>query len=194
MSSAAENLPVSPGPSDAALVVLARAGEAWASEALYRRHARSIFGLAWRLLGRDEDVDDLVQDSFVTAFGQLDKLAEPASFRAWVAGILVRKTGKLLRRRKLLARLGLRAAMPPPDIDSFLSPNAPGEVVVELRALYAVIDAMPPDVRAVVLLRRVEGHTLEEVAELTGTSLATVKRKLAKAEAVLRKHEGEGPS
>lgn len=191
MSSPAENLPASPGPSDAALVVMARAGEAWACEALYRRHARGIFGLAFRLLGRDEDVDDLVQDSFVTAFATLDALAEPAAFRSWVAGILVRKTRKLLRRRKLLARFGLREATAPPDIDSFLSPSAPTDVVAELRAIYAVIDSMSPDVRAVLLLRRIEGHTLEEVAELTGMSLATVKRKLAKGEAMLRTHEGE---
>src|SRR5688572_10280541 len=55
------------GPTDAALVVAARAGEDWAREALFRRHAPMVAGMAFRLLGRDEDVDDLVQDSFVEA-------------------------------------------------------------------------------------------------------------------------------
>lgn len=191
MSSVAESVPTSVGPSDAALVVAARAGEAWACEVLYRRHARGLFGLACRLLGRDADVDDLVQESFVAAFGQLDRLAEPAAFRAWLSGILVRKTYKSLRHRKLLARLGLRSAGPPPDIDELISRSAPAEVVVELKAIYAAIHRMPADVRTVLLLRRVEGHTLEEVSELSGMSLATVKRKLAKGEDVLRVHRGE---
>lgn len=192
MSSVAENLPISVGPSDAALVVAARAGEAWACEALYRRHAPRLFGLACRLLGRDADIDDLVQESFLVAFAEIDKLASPSSFRAWLSGILVRKTCKLLRRRKLLRRFGLHKAAEPAEIDEFLARNAPADVIVELRAIYAAIEQMPADVRAALLLRRVEGHTLEEVAELTGMSLATVKRKLARGEAVLRERK-EGP-
>lgn len=191
MSSLAENLPIPAGPSDAALVVAARAGEAWACEVLYRRHARGLFGLAYRLLGRDADVDDLVQESFLVAFGRLERLAEPAAFRSWLSGILVRKTCKLLRHRRLLARLGLRHPEPPADFDKLFSRSAPGEVVVELRAIYSAIHRMPTDVRTALLLRRVEGHTLEEVAELTGMSLATVKRRLAKGEAMLREERGE---
>src|SRR6266513_458158 len=61
------------GPSDAALVVAARAGEAWAQEALFRRHARMVNGLALRLIGRDADLDDLVQEAFAQALGSLDR-------------------------------------------------------------------------------------------------------------------------
>ncbi|MGH7270210.1 MAG: RNA polymerase sigma factor, partial [Polyangiaceae bacterium] len=89
-------------------MLAARAGEAWAHEALFRRHARMVNGLAFRLMGRDADVDDLVQDAFVTAFSRLQGLGDPQAFSAWLGSIVVRTAGKIIRRRVLLERLGLR--------------------------------------------------------------------------------------
>lgn len=172
-------------PSDAALLVAARASEAWAIEALYRRHAGVVYGLARRVLGNDSEVDDLVQETFIGAFATLDSLRDPSAFRTWVCGTLVRRAGKLLRRRRLLGRLGLRDPLPPPDVDSIISRSAPPDVVTEIRAVYALVDGLPTDERTALILRRIEGATLEEIAELTGCSLATVKRRLSRAGAAL---------
>ena len=78
------------GPTDAALVLAARAGEAWAREALFRRYARLALGLAYRIMPYDADIDDLVQDSFLFAFERLDKLSNPQAFQAWLSSIVVR--------------------------------------------------------------------------------------------------------
>lgn len=181
------------GPSDAALVVAARAGEAWACEVLYRRHAAVAHGLACRLMGRDAEVDDLVQDAFLVAFTTLDRLEDGPAFRSWLCGIVVRRTCKLLRRRRLLARLGLRSKEPPPSLDKLLGRSTPPDVALELRRIYAALEELPTDLRAAFLLRRVEGSTLEEVAALTGASLATVKRRIARAKELLAgKLEMEG--
>ena len=126
------------GPTDGALVVAARAGEAWAQEALFRRHTRMALGLAHRLLPRDEEVDDVVQDCFVSALKRLGSLDNPQAFAAWLGSIVVRAVGKRLRRRRLLARLGLRAPEEL-DPDAIAAPSVPGEVAVELRRVYAVI-------------------------------------------------------
>jgi RNA polymerase sigma-70 factor (ECF subfamily) len=176
------------GPSDAALVMAARAGEAWASEALFRRHAPMVNGLAYRLLGRDMDVDDLVQDSFVQALGALDALKEPQAFQSWLASIVVRTSSKLLRRRKLLNRLGLRRSGDAIDVDALVGKSVPPDAAAELRALYTVVDALPVKIRVPLLLRRVEGLSLEEIAEYTQASLATVKRRIAEGDAVLAKY------
>ena len=173
------------GPSDAALVTAARAHEAWAVQALFQRHASMMNGLAYRLLGRDSEVDDVVQDSFVQALDHLDSLKEPQAFAAWLGSIVVRTVSKLLRRRKLLTRLGLRRSDEPIDVESLVGQSAPPDAVVELRAIYAKIDLMPVDVRVPLLLRRVEGLQLEDIAERTGKSLATVKRKIAEGERLL---------
>jgi RNA polymerase sigma-70 factor (ECF subfamily) len=180
------------GPSDAALVTAARAGERWAAEALFRRHASLVNGMAYRLLGRDGDVDDVVQESFVQALDHLDSLKEPQAFASWMASIVVRTVSKLLRRRKLMTRLGLRRSDEPIDLDALVGRDVPPDAAAELRAIYAVIDAMPVKVRVPLLLRRVEGLALEEVAERTGMSLATVKRRIAEGEALLARHDGRG--
>lgn len=170
-----------PAPSDAALVVAARAGEAWACEALFRRHVGMVHGLVCRLLGSDDDGDDLLQETFIAAFASLDRLEEPAAFASWTCGIAVRRVGKLIRKRRLLRRLGLHRDTHA-EVDRVLSRTAPAEVIVQLRATYAVLERMPARLALLLLLRRVEGATLEEIAEWTGVSLATVKRRLADAE------------
>jgi len=177
------------GPTDGALVVAARAGEDWAREALFRRHASMVAGMAFRLLGRDEDVDDLVQDSFVEALRSLDRLQAPQAFASWLASIVVRTSSKVLRRRRLLTRLGLRRGEAI-DVDAVVSPSAPPDVATELRALYARIEALPARERVALVLRRVEGLGIDEIAELIGASPATVKRRIAEGEQLLAKFTG----
>lgn len=170
------------GPSDAALVVAARAGERWAHEALFRRYAPMANGMAFRLMGRDADVDDLVQDAFVVAFGRLDSLDDPQAFAAWLGSILVRTAGKVIRRRVLMEKLGLRRRGEPIDIDAVAARVAGPDVAAELRGIYKRVERLPADLRIAFLLRRVEGMELEEVARATGVSLATAKRRIAAAQ------------
>ena len=187
------------GPSDTALVVAARAGEGWAQEALYRRYARMVNGLAWRLMPGDPDVEDLVQDVFVQALDALDRLTEPAAFGSWIGSITIRTAHKRIRRKRLKVRLGL-ARREPVDVDAVVSSSAPPDVASELRALYRVLDELPAEARVALVLRRVEGMQLAEIAEHMKLSLATVKRRLeaaesklaARADVVKREGEGEG--
>jgi RNA polymerase sigma-70 factor (ECF subfamily) len=164
----------------------ARAGEAWAQEALFKRHARMALGLAHRLLPRDEDVDDVVQDCFVSALKRLGSLDNPQAFAAWLGSLVVRTVGKRLRRRRLLTRLGLRA---PEELDPdvIAAPSAPGEVAVELRRVYAVIGGLPAEARIALVLRRVDGLEVPDIARRMGLSLSTVKRRLKTAEELLER-------
>lgn len=149
-------------------------------------------GLAFRLLGRDSETDDLVQDSFVQALGALDKLNEPQAFASWLASIVVRTTSKLLRRRKLMTRFGLRRTTDPVDIDAMIGNSAPPDEAAELRAIYRIVDDLPVKLRVPFLLRRVEGMALEEIAEHTECSLATTKRRIAEAESLFQRMLGGG--
>lgn len=173
-----------PAPSDASLVESARSGEEWAREALFRRHVRLAFGLAFRLLPRDVDADDIVQDSFLYAFGHLQTLANPQAFQAWLSSIVVRTAGKRLRRRRLQQRLGL-LNHEPVDADRIVSSIAPPDVVAELRAVYSRLDRLPAEERIALVLRRVERLEIPEIAEKMRLSLSTVKRRLKAAEARL---------
>jgi RNA polymerase sigma-70 factor (ECF subfamily) len=174
-------------PSDAELVAATRAGEKWAREALCRRHAAAVLGLAHRLLGRDDEVDDLAQDAFVHALTSLDTLDDPQAFGAWMRTIVVRTAHKLVRRRVLMRRLGLARQREPLDATHIVSRDAPPDVLAELSAIYAMLDALPARERIALVLRRVEGLSHEEVAQSLGVSLSTAKRLAASSDAELER-------
>lgn len=170
---------------DAELVVAARQGQMWAKEQLYRRHVRLVVGLAHRVLPNDPEVDDLVQDSFVAAFDGLDRLESPQAFASFVASITVRGARRRIRHRRVLRRLGFRRAEPI-DTERAVSASAPPDVGAELRALYEILSELPTDARIALVLRRVEGLTIDEIAELMQLSPATVKRRIDDGEVLLR--------
>lgn len=165
----------------ARLVQEARQGQETARQALFFRYAPMANGLALRLIGRDADVDDLVQEAFLHAFARLHTLKEPEVFGTWLASVLVRTANKLLRRRRLAEALGLRRRLPV-DVDALLGNTAPADVAVQVRAVYAAIEDLPPSLRIPFLLRRVEGMELAEIASVTGKSLATIKRRIAEVD------------
>jgi RNA polymerase sigma-70 factor (ECF subfamily) len=172
--------------SDAQLVERARGGALDAKKALFLRYVPVASAIAFRLTGSDSEVEDIVQDSFIAAFDGLPKLLEPQAFRAWLAAIVTRTAIASLRRRRLLSRLGL-LRREPVRLESLIAPTAPADVVSELSAVYGMIDRLPAAERVTLILRRVEQLQLEQIAEQTGSSLATVKRRLARAEQLLEK-------
>jgi RNA polymerase sigma-70 factor (ECF subfamily) len=171
-------------PTDAVLVASALEGEASAKEALFRRHVPMVSGLAFRLLGRDAELEDVVQESFTVAFASLHKLTRPQAFASWLASIVTGTTIATIRRRRLLSRFGL-LRREPVQLETLIARTAPPDVAAELAAVYRVIDKLPTKERVVLVLRRVEELSVAEIAEQTGWSLAAVKRRLARAESML---------
>jgi RNA polymerase sigma-70 factor (ECF subfamily) len=173
--------------------VAAQAGEPWAQEALFRRYAPFVNRLAYRIFGRDDRVDDLVQESFVQALSSLDRLDDPSAFVGWLRAVVVRTAGKMLRRRRLRMRLGLERSTPV-DVDAVIARTAPPDTAAELRAVYSVLESLPTEERLALVLYRVEGFQLEDIAQQMDLSLATVKRRLKRAEeALTRAHGGLAP-
>ena len=169
---------------DAALVATAIEGSLWAKEMLYRRHVGTVSRLAYRLLARDEDVDDIVQETFMHAFEGLAKVRNPDAFRSFLLGIVVRRARRRIRKMRLLRRLGMLRAQPI-EGDTLVAADTPPDVSAELSALYNLLEELPTDARVALVLRRVEGLSMPEIAEQLGTSLSTAKRRLQQAEVLL---------
>jgi RNA polymerase sigma-70 factor, ECF subfamily len=180
-------------PPDAELVAAALGHQTWAAEALFRRYADKVNGLAARLMGRPADADDVVQDAFTQAFASLGELKDPGVFSAWITSIVIRRAHHVLRHRRLLVRLGIERHEPI-DVDALVSPAAPPDVAPDIRALYRAIERMPPKLRIPLLLQRVEGMPLRDIAEACGVSLATLKRRIVSAEALLERMLEKGGS
>ena len=166
-----------------ALVLAARDGDPRAQDALLRSHARMMFGLATRLLGRsDHEVDDLVQESMLAAVRSLARLETPQAFSSWLSAIVVRTACKVIRRRTLATRLGLRRRDAPVDVETLVSREASPDVRAELGAIFRCLERLPTRERVALVLRRVDGHSYDEIASLMETSARSAKRWVEAAE------------
>lgn len=173
--------------SDGALVLRALSGERRAEELLYRRHAAELLGTCTRLLRSKASAEDVVQDAFILAFARLSSLKEPGSFRAWIARIATRLVHRRWRRAKMRRLLGFRSA-DGPTLASIADPRLPADVRLQLADLDRALTQLDPADRMAWMLRHVEGQGLSEVAMSTGCSLATVKRRIRRADERVRAH------
>ena len=164
-------------PSDAQLVASTRTGESTAFERLYRRHAPYALALAVRVQGHAGDVEDIVHDAFLRVHDRLHELRADESFKPWLSSIVVSLVRTRLRRRRMLSVLGLTASEPV-DLDALVTGDAGPEVRAQLGQVYSILGQVPVDQRICWTLRYLEGRKLDEVARLSGCSLATAKRRI----------------
>ncbi len=171
---------------DRATLDRARRGEPDACRALVERYERLVFALLGRMLGpTDPDrVDDLAQETFLRAFRSLKRFDPDGRARlsTWISTIATRLAIDALRKRRAVVGL-------PRDIaDRAGGPR--GDVAFERaelsRRIAAALDTLPPDQRAVVVLRACDGLSYAEIAERIHCSPGTVASRLARARATLR--------
>jgi RNA polymerase sigma-70 factor (ECF subfamily) len=159
---------------DARLVVDARAGDDRAFTRLYERYARVVHGLLLARVPR-ADVDDLVQDVFLTAWRRLDALRDPAAFGGWVAMIARNRATDFHRHTPEHVEL--------PDQ---LTAHDDTPARAEALAILEVVRGLPTAYRETLILRLVEGLTGPEIAARTGLTAASVRVNLHRGMKLLR--------
>jgi RNA polymerase sigma-70 factor (ECF subfamily) len=160
---------------------LARAlidGEARAAELAWDRYAPLVHGIVSRALGPDAEVEDVTQEIFYRLFSRIRSLRKPEALRSFVVSFAVRIVKWELRRRRARRWLTLSETGEVPD-DQLLFMNVDNRYA--LRRLYSLLNLLTTRERLVLVLRHVEGMTLEEISEAMEISLATVKRTLRHA-------------
>ena len=182
------SLKVSEAVSDEELVRRALAGDRWGREMLYRRHAGSLLAMTVRLLANRGEAEEIVQDTFVTAFEQLGTLREPGAVRGWLGQIAVNLVRRRFRRGRLMRFLGLDRGADVATLEALADPGVSTDQRAELALVDRLLRGMKPALRLAWMLRRVDGLELGEVASLCECSLATVKRRIAEADAIVERH------
>lgn len=147
-------------------------------EELYRSHARYVATIALRLLGRPDDIDDIVHDTFLQVRRALPKLRDPKALKGWLGTITVRVVRRSLRRDRWRRMVGRGAVEPDRAATSELS----AEDLSYVHGAYASLARLPTEERIAWVLRKVHGAQLDVVAQMCGCSLATVKRRIRAAE------------
>ena len=165
--------------SEAALVTALRSGHGDARRMLFDGYGGDVERVLYRILGPDPEITDLLQDVFVVALGSIDKLREPEALRGWLTGIAVNKARKCILRRR---RWRFIQFLSPADLPEREALVPPAEVSEALRRTYAVLERLPADERVAFALRHIDGMELTAVAEACEVSLATIKRRLARAQ------------
>ena len=149
----------------------------------FRKFHRLVGTIGLRMLGHRADVDDFVQDVFLEVHKSYHTLRDRSAAKAWIRAIAVRVAIRRLRRRRLKAMIGLDEPIEPGPFPV----DSNQEQAALVGEVYRVLETVPAKARVVWVLRYVEGEKLEDIAEVAGMGLTTVKRHLAVAMA--RLHE-----
>ncbi len=150
---------------------------------LFKRYASYVATIGIRLLGRDDELDDLVQEVFIEAYRGYHQLRSASAVKAWLARITVRRAVRRLRRRRLRSFFSLEAL---PADAKLADDAATPEQRADIASTYRMVERLPVRQRVAWVLKHVEGETLDSIAEICGVSKATVQRRLRAAERALK--------
>jgi RNA polymerase sigma-70 factor (ECF subfamily) len=167
------------GVDNAALVAALVRGDGDAWTLLVDRFGRDVERLVAGALGVDADIADIVQDVFLRVMERIHQLRDPAALKGWISSVAVFAARGHIRRRRRWRWIRFLA---PSDIPDTPAATASPESHAILRATYNVLETLPENERLAFSLRFISEMELTEVAAACGVSLATIKRRLSRAE------------
>ncbi len=179
-----------PEPSDEHLVSLSKDGSLDAFNSLVERYQGAVFNLCLRLIGDSASAEDATQEAFLSAYRSISKFAG-GNFRSWLFRIAANESKDELRRRQ---RRGPQDSLHSDD-DEYGDTDLPdtGETPPEYVERMAVGEGIAAslmqlsfDQRQAVLLSDLHGYHYEEIAEMTGASIGTVKSRIHRGRERLR--------
>jgi RNA polymerase sigma-70 factor (ECF subfamily) len=178
--------------SDLATVGRARDGDADAFRALVERHSRSVFRLVYRMTGNEQDAEDLVQETFIKVFRNLEGFEERAHFGSWLYRIAVNCFLDWKRRRRPFEELDEK-------IEPRIQPGAagfaghrvnPDQMLLHLEVRQQVeqgLDELSPKERSAFILRHFEGMSIAEIGRILDLDVSAAKHSVFRAVQKMRR-------
>jgi RNA polymerase sigma-70 factor (ECF subfamily) len=182
--------------SDEELVARSRGGDLDSFNQLVLRWERPIYALAYRVIGREEDARDVAQETFLRAFRALSGFKGQAKFSSWLYRITLNLCRDWIRRER---RTPVAQAPEGMDVVELAAELAPSETIEDLvsrkelgRAVAKAMSILPEEQRTAIILKEYHGLTFQEIADLLGCPLSTVKTRLYQGLTVVRRQLREG--
>lgn len=165
------------------LIEQCKGGDREAHYRLYKLYSRSMFNVAYRITGREEEAEDALQEAFINAFKNLDSYRGDSTFGAWLKRIVVNKAINALKKRRF-------ESIPDDPNWDMVEETETVEYREELtiERVKAAIDQLPDGYRTVLSLYLLEGYDHQEIAEIMGISESTSKSQLNRAKTKLREY------
>jgi RNA polymerase sigma-70 factor (ECF subfamily) len=176
------------------LVDRASRGDGDAFEVLVSRYEKNVYSLAYRLVSDREDAMDIVQDVFLKAYQALPRFRGESRFSTWIHRVCVNASLDYLRKKQkfpaysLDEPLSLRESSVTRDVED---ERGDVEAEVETRDLgetvYSVLKDLETDHRVVITLCDIQGYSYQEISDMLGLAIGTVKSRLHRARNAVRK-------
>jgi len=174
---------------DSDVVARARDGDTEAFRALVERHSRSLFHLAYRITGNENDAEDVVQETFLKAYRTLQRFESRAGFGTWLYRIAANCAVDLLRARQ--RRGETQGGAPPALVDNLPAEQPePDRVVLGAEAqrrMSAAMAQLTPNEKAAFVMRHHEGLSIEEIGRALGLRDNATKQSIFRAVQKLRR-------
>ena len=177
---------------DEELVARSVQGDTESFNELVRRWERSIYALAFRVLGREEEARDVCQDTFLRAFRGLAAFKGQAKFSSWLYRIALNLCRDAIRRERRTPLVAVSEGVDPAALAA--QQPSPGPSVEDLvaqaelsRHVALAMRRLPEDQRTAIVLKEYHGLTFQEIADLMGCPLSTAKTRLYQGLSVLRR-------
>ena len=179
--------------SDLAVVARVRAGDQDAFRFLVERHGRSVFRLAYRLTGHEQDAEDVVQETFLRAFRQIRRFESRSSFATWLYRITVNCSHDLLRQRP---RAGSRQSLDAPGgaaAMQLVDTSAAADPLRELASrriderVQAAMAGLSEQERSAFVMRHFEGLSIDEIGRVLDLKTSAAKHSVFRAVQKLRR-------
>jgi RNA polymerase sigma-70 factor (ECF subfamily) len=183
---------------DEELVTRSMNGDVDSFNQLVVRWERPIYALAYRTIGREEDARDIVQDTFLRAFRALPGFKGQAKFSSWLYRIALNLCRDWMRKQRRTPTVPMPEHV---DLVELASEQGPVESIEDLvarremsRAVALAMKHLPDEQRTAIILKEYHGLTFQEIADLQGCPLSTVKTRLYQGLSVLRRQLEEDAS
>jgi RNA polymerase sigma-70 factor (ECF subfamily) len=176
---------------DEELVARSIRGDADSFNQLVLRWERPIYALAYRTIGREEDARDVCQETFLRAFRALPRFRGQAKFSSWIYRIALNLCHDWVRRER---RAGFVQPSEDVNLMDLAAAEEPSESIEDLvarrdqiRVIERAMALLPEEQRTAIVLKEYHGLTFQEIADLMGCPLSTVKTRLYQGLSVLRR-------
>ncbi len=172
-------------------VARAKAGDADAFRELVERHGRAVFRVAYRITGRTEDAEDVVQETFLRAYRQLDRFESRSNFGTWLHRIAANCAVDLLRgrpRREMTEEAETLERLSAGDATEALPSPERATLGREMSdRVRQALEKLTEIERAAFTLRHFEGHSIQEIGRALGLNTSATKHSIFRAVKKVRK-------
>jgi RNA polymerase sigma factor (sigma-70 family) len=162
----------------APLIEECKQGKSKAQFRLYNQYSKAMYNLAYRILNNREDAEDILQETFVECFRNLDSFRFESTFGAWLKRILINKCINLTKKKKI--DLTLCDSLPEDICEDDM------EVIYDTGKIFKGIEMLPDGYRIILTLYLLEGYDHSEISQILGISESTSKSQYSRAKEKLR--------